>query len=340
VEVRRIARELGVQYVLEGSVRKAGNRVRITLQLVDAVEDKHLWSERFDRELTDILAVQDEIARTVASVAEPSLYQAESARAARVPPRDMRAWDYTIRALPSIWRFNGRDTAIAEKLLGVAAAYDPDYAFAQSLLAFVLALRVHMGWEEDAGPARERAREAAVRAVALDPADAWAHLALGYSHMLARESHDAIAELEAATRLNPSSAMAYMVLAMAHNHAGQAEAGRRNIDEAIRLSPRDPMMTYFSTIRATSEFVARDYREALVWARKAYRESPDNPSAHRTFVLSHAHLGEIEQAKAALARLRQVQPGISLHYVEHVQLFSDPDVRARYVEGFKRAGLR
>jgi len=339
VEVRRVARELGVQYVLEGSVRKAGNRVRITLQLVDAVDDKHLWSQKFDRELTDIFAVQDEIARAVASAAEPSLYQAESARAARVPTRDMRAWDYTIRALPSIWRFTGRDTAIAEKLLEVAVAYDPEYAFAQSLLAFVLALRVHMGWEQDAGPARQEARAHAARAMALDPDDAWAHLALGYGHMLSRESADAIAELEAATRLNPSSAMAYMVLAMAHNHAGQAEPGRRTIEEAMRLSPRDPMMTYFSAIRATSDSVAGNYRESLAWARKAYRESPDDPSAHRTFVIAHAHLGEIEEAKAALARLGDVQPGISLYYVEHVQLFSDPEVRARYVNGFKLAGL-
>ena len=339
VEVKRIARELAVQYVLEGSVRKAGNRVRITLQLVDAVADKHLWSEKFDRELTDIFAVQDEIARAVASAAEPSLYQAESARAARVPTRDMRAWDYAIRALPSIWRFSGHDTAIAEKLLEVAVAYDPEYAFAQSLRAFVLALRIHMGWEQEVAAAKQKAQAAATRAVALDPDDAWAHLALGYWHMLARETADAIAEIEAATRLNPSSAMAYMVLAMAHNHGGNADAGRHAIDEAMRLSPRDPMMTYFSAIRSTSEFVAGNYGEQLAWARKALRESADNPSAVRGTLVAQAMLGEIDKAKATLARLREIQPGISLDYVENVQLYSDPETRVRYVGAFKLAGL-
>jgi tetratricopeptide (TPR) repeat protein len=320
-------------------VRKAGNRVRITLQLIDAVEDKHLWSEKFDRELTDIFTVQDEIARAVGSAAEPSLYQAESARAARVPTRDMRAWDYAIRALPSIWRFTGRDTAIAAKLLEVAIAYDPDYAFAQSLRTLVNAMRVHMGWEADTGPALAVARESAARAMALDPEDAWSRLALGYCHMLARETADALAELEAAIRLNPCSAMAHMVLAMAHNHAGHAAEGRRTIEEAMRISPRDPMMTYFSSIRATAEFVAGNYAESLAWARKALRESPDNPSAHRSFVVAHAQRGEIDKAKAALARLRGIQPTISMQYVEHVQAFADPETRTRYVESFRLAGL-
>ena len=173
----------------------------------------------------------------------------------------------------------------------------------------------------------------------LAPDDAWAHLALGYWHMLARQGADAIAQLEAATRLNPSSAMAYMVLAMAHNHGGNADAGRRAIDEAMRLSPRDPMMTYFSAIRSTSEFVAGNYVEQLAWARKAHRESADNPSAVRGTLIAEAMPGEIEKAKATLVRLREIQPGISLDYVENVQLYTDPDARARYVGAFKLAGL-
>jgi Flp pilus assembly protein TadD len=157
--------------------------------------------------------------------------------------------------------------------------------------------------------------------------------------MLARETADALAELEAAIRLNPCSAMAHMVLAMAHNHAGHAAEGRRTIEEAMRISPRDPMMTYFSSIRATAEFVAGNYAESLAWARKALRESPDNPSAHRSFVVAHAQRGEIDKAKAALARLRGIQPTISMQYVEHVQAFADPETRTRYVESFRLAGL-
>ena len=133
--------------------------------------------------------------------------------------------------------------------------------------------------------------------------------------------------------------MAYMVLAMAHNHGGNADAGRRAIDEATLLSPRDPMMTWFSAIRATSEFVAGNYEEQLDWARKALRESADNPSAVRSTLLAQAMLGEIDKARETLARLREIQPGISLDYVENVQLFSDPETRARYVGAFKRAGL-
>ena len=339
VEARRIARELGVQYLLEGSVRKAGNRVRITAQLIDAVADKHLWSEKFDRELTDIFAIQDEIARAVASAAEPQLYQAESLRSRETPTKELRAWDYTIRALPAMWRFTGHDTAIAEKLLDVAVTYDPDYAFAHSLRALVLAMRVHMGWEPDTAPALAKANESADRAASLDPEDAWSHLAVGYCRLLARETADAIAEMEAAIRLNPSSAMAHMALAIANNHAGRSAEGRRTIEEAMRISPRDPMMSYFSAIRSTAEFIDKNYPEALAWARKAVRESHDNPSALRSIVISNAMLGNLDEARAALARLKAIQPAISMHYVEKVQPFTEPDMRARYIEGFRRAGL-
>ncbi|MBL8839614.1 MAG: tetratricopeptide repeat protein, partial [Alphaproteobacteria bacterium] len=312
---------------------------RITAQLIDATADKHLWSEKFDRELTDIFAIQDEIARAVVSAIEPQLYQAESLRARATPTTELRAWDYAMRALPHVWRFNGRDMAIAEKLLDVALTYDPDYAFAHSLRALVLAMRVHMGWEVDTAPALAKANESAARAAALDPEDAWSHLAAGYCRLLARETADAIAEMEAAIRLNPSAAMAHMALAIASNHAGRSDAGRRAIEEAMRISPRDPLMTYFSAIRSTSEFIDKNYAEGLAWARKATRESPDNPSALRSAAICHAMLGNLEEARAALARVKAIQPGLSMHYVEKVQPFTDPELRERYIAAFRIAGL-
>ena len=207
VHLKQIAEELGVRYVVDGSVRKGGERVRITAQLNDVATGSHLWAERYDRELADVFAVQDEITENIVAAIEPQLYAAESFRAQRKPPDSMDAWDLVMRALSHYWRVTRQDNVVAQALLEKAIAIDPDYGQALGVLATSYMFTAHMGWMDMAAamPIAERAALAAIRADSEDP---WAHHALGHVHLFARRFEDLLAEFELALRLNPNFALA------------------------------------------------------------------------------------------------------------------------------------
>ena len=238
VDVKQAARELGVRYILEGSVRKSGNRARITAQLLDATSGHHVWAERYDRELGDIFAVQDEITDQVVAAIEPQLYAAEGIRAKRKPPESLDAWECVVRAL-SLTNSRARpDIAAARTLLQKAIALDPGYAQAYSLLSFVTTLGVHLGWEpreSTVAAASVHAREA----LQLDADEPWAHLALGYVLAWSRRPADALVEYEKALALNPNFAIAHWLLALALCYVGKSEEALAHGDKAARLSPRD-----------------------------------------------------------------------------------------------------
>src|SRR5947209_6990316 len=179
VHIHEIARELGVRYVVEGSVRRSGNRVRISAQLNDAATGSHLWAERYDRELADIFAVQDEITEAIVAAIEPQLYAAESFRARRKSPDNMDAWDLVMRALSHYWRVTRQDNIVAQALLEKAIAIDPNYGQALGVLAASHTFSAHMGWEDMAATAAPIAESAAQAAILADSEDPWAHYALG-----------------------------------------------------------------------------------------------------------------------------------------------------------------
>ena len=203
VHLRQIGAELGVGYVVEGSVRKDGNHVRIAAQLIDVVTGSHLWAERYDRDLADVFAVQDEIARAVVAAIEPQLYAAESFRSERKTPDNMDAWDLVMRALQHYWRVTRQDNLVAQALLEKAIAVDPGYGQALSLLAACHTFSAHMGWQEmpTTVPIAERAALAAIRA---DSEDAWAHYALATVYLFDKRFEDSLAEFELALQLNPN----------------------------------------------------------------------------------------------------------------------------------------
>lgn len=205
VDIKQVARELGVQYVLEGSVRKAGNRVRITVQLIDAMNGNHLWADRFDRELNDIFVVQDEITETVVATIEPQLYVAESNRAKRKNPESLDAWDLVMRAMPHLWRMTGAENLVAQELLEAAIDRDPDYAHAYGPLGFSLIWHSWMGWGNNPTSLIPRAEAAARKAISLDDQDPWAHLVMGCVHAYGRHHEDAVNEIRTALDLNPST---------------------------------------------------------------------------------------------------------------------------------------
>ena len=207
VHLKQVADELGVRYVLEGSVRKGGDRVRITAQLNDVATGSHLWAERYDRDLADVFAVQDEITEAIVAAIEPQLYAAENFRAQRKPPDSMDAWDLVMRALSHYWRVTRQDNVVAQALLEKAIAIDPNYGQALGVLATSYMFTAHMGWAEWRRRCRS-AERAALAAIRADSEDPWAHHALGHVYLFARRFDDSLAEFELALRLNPNFSLA------------------------------------------------------------------------------------------------------------------------------------
>src|SRR5215475_6713169 len=207
VHMKQVAAELGVGYVVEGSVRKSGDRVRITVQLNDVATGSHIWGERYDRDLADVFAVQDEITEAIVAAIEPQIYAAENFRARRKPPDSMDAWDLVMRALLHFWRVTREDNVVAQALLEKATALDPNYGQALGVLATSHTFSAHMGWEEMAA-AMPVAERAAATAILADSDDPWAHFALGGVYLFARRFDDSLAEFEWALRLNPNFSLA------------------------------------------------------------------------------------------------------------------------------------
>ena len=338
VHLREVAEELGVRYVLEGGVRRDRDRVRITAQLNDAATGAHLWAERYDRDLADVFSVQDEITEAIVSAIEPQLYAAENFRAGRKPPDSMDAWDLVMRALSHYWRVTRADNVVAQALLEKAISLDPNYGQALSMLATSYIFCVHMGWA-DADATAPLAERAALAAVHADSEDAWAHHALGSVHLLKHRFDDSLAEYELALRLNPnfSQAQGYYGLALAYGGrwCEADEAARR----ALRLAPRDPFAAIYCGIAGYSNFVGRNYQEAMRFARESLRQRSDFVGGHRVLTAAAAMAGELDVAGAALKELRRVQPNVSRAWIAtHVPIRTDAD-RAHYVEGFRRAGM-
>ena len=338
VHLRQVAEELGVRYVVEGSVRKDGDRVRITAQLNDVATGSHLWAERYDRELADVFAVQDEITEAIVAAIEPQLYAAESFRAQRKPPGSMDAWDLVMRALSHYWRVTRQDHVVAQALLEKAIALDPNYGKALGLLGTSYMFAAHMGWMEMATaiPAAERAARAAIRA---DSEDAWAHNALGHVNLFARRFEDSLAEFETALRLNPNFALAQGYYGLALGYCGRWQEADEAARRAIRLSPRDPYAPVYFGIAAYARYLGRDYEEAIRLAQESLRQRSDFVGAHRVLTAAAGMAGQTEIARAALKELRRAQPNVSLAWIAEfmpVKLASD---REHYLEGFRRAGL-
>ena len=338
VHLRQIAEELGVRYVVEGSVRKGGERLRITAQLNDVTTGGHLWAERFDRRLRDVFAVQDEITEAIVAAIEPQLYAAENFRAQRKPPDSMDAWDLVMRALSYYWRVTRQDHMVAQALLEKAISIDPNYGQAKGLLATSYMFTAHMGWADmDATvPLAERAALAAIRADSEDP---WAHNALGHAYLFARRFVDSLAEFELALRLNPNFALAQGYYALSLSYSGRwqeaDEAGRR----ALRLSPRDPYSAVYMGIVAYAQFLGGNYDEAIRLSREALRQRSDFVGAHRVLTAAAGLSGDKETASAALLELRRAQPNVSCAWIASYMPIREAADRERYLEGFRRAGL-
>jgi TolB-like protein/Tfp pilus assembly protein PilF len=283
LDVRQVGRDLGVRYVLEGSVRKSGHRLRITSQLLDAMTGNHIWSERYDRELTDIFALQDEITASVAAAIEPKLLAAEAVRSQKRSSEDLDAWDLVMRSLTHYWRMTTEDSRIAIDMLRQAVQRYPNYGPAHSMLAFALLVSSHVGWMPE-GHDYSHAAGLAYRAAAFDDEDPWAHFALGYLAFTARQTDSAVREYRRALELNPNFASAYGYLGWALVFDGQSDDAIEHFQRALRMSPHDPLKAFFYSGTGVAHYYARRFDEAVNWAQKAIQQRPGFTAAHRHFV--------------------------------------------------------
>ena len=337
-DVRQVAKDLDVRYVLEGSVRKVGDRLRITSQLADASTGADVWAERYDRATTDVFAVQDEITESVVASIEPQLYAAEYRRIQGKPPGSLDAWGYVMRAMPQIWTRGEEGSEVALSDLRRAIAIEPGYARAHSLLAWTYFSGAHMGWPSFSN-VPGHALDSARRAIELDGEDPWGHLALGYVHMLSRRFKPAVSELDEALWLNPNFALAHGVLGATFGFGGEPESGLEQLRIALRLSPRDAQQAIFLSAEAICHFVAGRYREGADLNRRAVQVRPRYTSAWRSLASGAAMAGDIDAARTALAEAKRLQPDLSVDWVEeHYPLVRLQD-RAIYIEGLRRAGL-
>lgn len=338
-DVRDVSRKLGVRYVVEGSVRRAGMRVRITAQLIDAIEDKHIWAERYDRDLEDIFTLQDEVTEAIVTTIEPRLISTERQRARRKPPESLSAWECYQRAMWHIYQYKAEDTKKALDFLYKAIDLDPNFASAHAGIAFCMYAHVLMEGSEDRGRDLARGLEAGRTAVALDENDPFAHVGLGRIHIARAEHEQAIACCDRAIELNPSFALAHYVRAHSLWHCGRAAEALVSHDEAMRLSPRDPLFWTFLASKAIALVMLERYDEALECSLRAQQFPITAIWAYMGELSALGLLGRQKEANAALKRARQLKADLSVSFIKQALPITDAASREHFLGGLSRAGV-
>ncbi len=340
VDIKSVAKELGVRYVLEGSVRKAGNRIRITAQLIEATSGHHIWAEKYDRELRDIFELQDEMTRTIAGSIEPELSAKERDSAIRKPPDNLDAWEIYQRAMWYLYSFEKENHPIAIDLFRKAIKADPNFAPAYAYMSYCLYTAVIMGWADDPEAILSTGMDSAKKALALDPRESVAYFALGRIHMIRGEHDTSIAALEKAIELNPNAFFAYHGLGMVLALAGRMEEG---LDISIKgecISPRDPMLWASIVVRALGCILLERYDEAVAYSDRTYQfPAPSGYWPHATKAAALAQLGNIDEAKSSLLLALEEKPDLSITYLKKTLPTKYEGGLESYLEGLRKAGL-
>lgn len=337
VDVQTVGKELGVRYVLEGSVRKAGSHMRITAQLVDTTTREHIWAARFDRELADIFALQDEITSNVVTALQVRLVEGEQARAWRKSTKDLGAWECFVQALAHFRRFTQGDNARARSLFERATQLDPDYASALVWLAWTHWSDARFLWSEDPEHALSMAVDLKDRAIALDPLLADAYSLSGAIHLAQGAFDEAIADGKRAVELEPSGADATALYARTLNWCGQPEEAAGLIRKAMRLSPVHP--PWYSSVLAQACWLMGDQAKAAAIYEDAVAQNPAQIGPHIGLALCHVELGLEDEASAEARAIQEISPDFTLaRYAERLT-YRDPDHASRSIEALRKAGL-
>lgn len=341
VDVRRIGTELGADYIVEGSVRKAERKMRIAAQLVETKEGRHVWAERYDRDLDDVFALQDEIAATLAARIEPEVGTAERLRVARKPPQSWDAWDFFHLGTRHLYKASSADNLEAQRLLRRAIELDREFAQAHAFLAYAIVLSM-VYFDAPIDAARlEDARALARRAAELDDQDAVVRFVNGRTLLASRAYADALAELSTALELNPNLAIVHCGLGDSLAYEGRFGEAIPYFDKAISLSPYDPQRWAFYAYRALAHLLAQEFEQAFSWAQKATRIPNSHywPYAHRVAALGYLQRRS-EGTRIAVDELLQKKPGFCCSFARS-RLFYLKDAAQLdlYTEGLRRAGI-
>jgi tetratricopeptide (TPR) repeat protein len=327
-----------VRYVLEGSVRKADTRVRITAQLVEATTGHHLWSERYDRELKDIFALQDEIIQQIVGNLNVEVWQAELERVRRTPTNNLTAYDYLLRGMELSQRGTKETNMQARQMFEQALALDPQYAAAYAALGWAYFNEWFFLWTTDLAQSLEQAFEMAQRAMALNNSLSNPHLLLGTLYLWKKQHEQAITEAERAIALNPNYADGYVILAGILAFAGQPEEAIGLVEKAMRLNPRYP--GFYLNSLGFAYRVARRYEEAITPLKRVLALDPNYVPAHVSLAICYAELGQQEEAQAEIAEVLRLNPNYSLGVWKQRLPFKDPAVLERQIDALRKAGLK
>ncbi len=341
VDVTQVAQELSVRYVLEGSVRKADNRVRVTSQLIDAVTGHHIWAERYDRELNDIFDLQDEITQTIVTAIEPELGVVERERARRKPPDSLDAWDLYQRGLWYLLEDVKRDgLAEARMLFQRACELDPGFAVAHAELAYTHVAEIIRGLTDDPKASLDRATDSAERAVALDARDPVARCALGRVFIFRQAYERAIAEMEAALGLNSSFDRAYYGLGMALLFGGRPEDSIPQFEAGIRLSPRSPLLWAYWTMLGLAYINLEKYEEGVASFEKAIQQPNAAFMSFAYAAATQGLLGRIDEAHSILAEAKARKPEFTVDTIKNaVGQLGPHSGMDRIIDGLRKADL-
>ena len=311
VDVRQVARELGVRYVLEGSVRASGKRIRVTGQLIDAETGKHIWAEKYDRQVEDVFVVQDEITQNVVATIEPHLYAEEGFRATAQPPEKVNTWGLVVRAIGLIGRVGHRENEEARALLQEAINSEPSYARAHAILSWATWWAAENYWLPDEILGKAEAQRYAEVALSLDPAEPWARMMLGLSlgtDATGPQFNRALKEFETAIHINPSFALAHSMYGWVLVNAGRFETAEQETRTALRLSPKDSFASLYELVRGLTLLTNQQHEEAYSHLQRALVAFPEIPQHHTLLICCCGYLGLKEEAMMLMARRNRL-PG-------------------------------
>ena len=340
VDVKQVGRELGVRYVLEGSVRKAANKVRITGQLVDAATGVHLWADRFDGALEDIFDLQEQITAKVVGAITPRVEQAEIERSKRKPTENLDAYDYYLRGLASVYLWTREGSEEALSAFKRAIELDPNFASAYGMAARCYSGRKVSGWVADRKKEFAEAELFARRAAELgrDDAVALATAGIAFGYVLG-DLDTGAAVTDRAIDLDPNLAAGWLWSGWIRVWLGEPELALQHVERAMRLSPHDPMLFNMQACMASAHFFAGRYAEALSWADRAARDNPRHLMPATTAAASNALAGRVIEAQKAVARILEIDPAMRLSNLQEFIPLRRPEDRERFAEGLRKAGL-